>query len=246
MRAKFMDQLEILATPKNKLVSLLTYLVPFGNKLKNHLPQEVARLFYDLKLYASPRMVELPFVLANLDIENGRILDAGCVWSRLPLEMASLGHKVWGADLRDYEYSHPNFTFVKTDLCRTPFENDFFDRITCVSVIEHIGIGYYGDPVGEALDRKAVEEFHRILKPGGKLILTTHYGIFEDGHPIKVYNRRMLDKLIEGFKIDKLRFFSKKDNSWNVCSREEADDLGKDEERNWPNGLVCLVAEKQT
>jgi hypothetical protein len=43
-------------------------------------------------------------------------------------------------------------------------------------VIEHIGLGRYGDPVDSEGHIKAAKELMRVLKPGGKLYLGTPIG----------------------------------------------------------------------
>src|SRR5687768_11178487 len=51
--------------------------------------------------------------------------------------------------------------FVEGLLQKLPFENDSFDAVCCISVLEHTG------NYGEILD-----EFARVLRPGGLLVLT--------------------------------------------------------------------------
>jgi len=45
-----------------------------------------------------------------------------------------------------------------------PFENEKFEVILCTELLEHLYNPF-----------KAIEEMHRVLKPGGKLILTTRF-----------------------------------------------------------------------
>jgi ubiquinone/menaquinone biosynthesis C-methylase UbiE len=45
-----------------------------------------------------------------------------------------------------------------------PFNDDYFDVITSMETLEHIP---------QKLQEKCIEEFHRVLKPGGKLIIST-------------------------------------------------------------------------
>jgi SAM-dependent methyltransferase len=68
---------------------------------------------------------------------------------------------------------HPMFAAVNNTMCETrvkfvegllqklPFENDTFDAVCCISVLEHTG------NYNEILD-----EFARVLRPGGLLVLT--------------------------------------------------------------------------
>ena len=48
----------------------------------------------------------------------------------------------------------------KADLCALPFEDETYELVLCNHVLEHI-----------TNDRKAMEEIHRVLKPGGTAIL---------------------------------------------------------------------------
>lgn len=57
-----------------------------------------------------------------------------------------------------------NAQFVKADVCDLPFEDNYADYIECVDMIEHISIHK---------TQKAFNEMYRVLKPGGKLGLST-------------------------------------------------------------------------
>jgi uncharacterized protein DUF268 len=43
--------------------------------------------------------------------------------------------------------------------------------VSCLHVLEHIGLGRYGDTLDAAGDRKAAAELTRILAPGGQLLM---------------------------------------------------------------------------
>lgn len=53
---------------------------------------------------------------------------------------------------------------VKADICNLPFEDGSFDTIICNHVLEHIPD-----------DAKAMQELHRVLKPGGTAIVQVPY-----------------------------------------------------------------------
>ncbi len=64
----------------------------------------------------------------------------------------------------------------QADLTQLPFEDASISCMSCMHVIEHIGLGRYGDPLDPEGDVKAINELKRVLKPGGNLILVTPVG----------------------------------------------------------------------
>ncbi|MCX6003855.1 MAG: class I SAM-dependent methyltransferase, partial [Chloroflexi bacterium] len=93
------------------------------------------------------RLIEYDFIRANIEgIKKQRILDVGCCGSKLPIDLARQGHEVYGIDVGDYR-DQKLFTFVQTDIQKMPFNDNFFDMVSCVSVLEHIGLGRYRDPI---------------------------------------------------------------------------------------------------
>ena len=142
----------------------------------NKMPWLADKIFH---IVINERVADYPFVHQNIGISlkgKGRILDVGCYGTKLVIELASLGYDVYGIDGIEYPLQHPNFTFVLGDICKTPFPDDFFDAVTAVSTIEHIGLGRWGDPTYSDGDKKAINEIKRILKPGGKAIITVPFG----------------------------------------------------------------------
>jgi 2-polyprenyl-3-methyl-5-hydroxy-6-metoxy-1,4-benzoquinol methylase len=128
-----------------------------------------------LLLGCTSRTAEYRFVLKNLPPVGSTILDIGCCDSLLALKLAEKGYQVYGIDTRRYSEKHSNFTFVQEDILGTTFPNGFFDAVIAVSTVEHIGLGAYGDPIHDNADILAVREIHRILKPDGRLIVTTPF-----------------------------------------------------------------------
>jgi SAM-dependent methyltransferase len=62
------------------------------------------------------------------------------------------------------------------DLTRLHFANDSITSLSCMHVIEHIGLGRYGDPLDPDGDLKAIGELVRVLAPGGDLMVATPVG----------------------------------------------------------------------
>ena len=83
------------------------------------------------------------------------------------------------------EEAHPELgpAYVTADLRKLPFENGSFETIVCVSTLDHVGMDNSaygatdtrsGDPGREV--GLAVAELHRVLRPGGRLLVTVPYG----------------------------------------------------------------------
>lgn len=150
-------------------------------------------------LRPTDRYIEYPFVLENLpQNKDNKILDIGCSGSMFPLILSSLDYQTYGIDIRDYPIKN-KFNFDKGDICYTKFNKDFFDIITAVSVIEHIGIGGRWGIKGNGWDDLcAIQEIHRILKPYGMLLMTVPYG-----------EKYKIDKNHRIYDIDTLNFLLK-------------------------------------
>jgi SAM-dependent methyltransferase len=170
-----------------------------------------------LKPAVNERIVEIPFVLQKLAAFPGaKVLDFGCSNSPLSLELAGLGYKVTGADLRPYGYTHPNFELIQGDFLQRAMPEGSFDAVVAVSAVEHTGLeGVYGASAHESGDRVILRKFLKILKPGGVLLLTVPFGRAALNPGYRVYDSKGLNELIEGFEIVEKRFFhGEKQREW--------------------------------
>lgn len=74
-----------------------------------------------------------------------------------------------------YEYNVPdirldNFTANKVDLVNLPFKDASIVSLSCMHVVEHVGLGRYGDDLDVNGDLKAADELSRVLAKGGHLL----------------------------------------------------------------------------
>lgn len=102
---------------------------------------------------------------------RSRLLDAGageCVYARffsrvryVSIDLA-MGESAW---------NYRNLDCVGT-LNRLPFRDESFDAVLCTETLEHV-----------EWPRECVEEFFRVLKPGGRLFLTVPMAIPEHQTP---------------------------------------------------------------
>jgi len=171
----------------------------------------------------SERSIEYSFVFMNVGRPPATVLDVGCSGSDLPLMLSAHGFLVYGIDVRDYHVENPTFTFRREAMTSTSFPDDFFDIITAISTMEHLGLsGRYGIEEDDPLaDKMAMKEVDRILKKDGRLILTVPYGRFNVFKPFhKVYDEKHLTDLISDFQVLKEEYFVRKRNGFWVSTSE--------------------------
>lgn len=79
-------------------------------------------------------------------------------------------------DLRPLEAEVPGLHVRLGSITELPFADDSLLSLSCLHVIEHIGLGRYGDPVDPQGYADAARELSRVLAPEGILLLGTPVG----------------------------------------------------------------------
>lgn len=98
----------------------------------------------------------------------GLVLELGCGPGRYVAMLAQLGHRVIGVDPIPYPTWPKIEAHVRVELRsgvhaeHLPFPDSHFDHIACLGALL-----YFPD------DRQALREMHRVVKPGGRLIVRT-------------------------------------------------------------------------
>jgi SAM-dependent methyltransferase len=70
----------------------------------------------------------------------------------------------------------PGLTVGQADLCALDMKSNSLESVSCLHVLEHVGLGRYGDPLDPRGDRRAAEELTRVLAPGGLLLMVVPVG----------------------------------------------------------------------
>ncbi len=85
----------------------------------------------------------------------------------------------------------------EADLVNLQYADNYFDKVMCISVIEHVPD-----------DRKAMSEMLRVVRPGGFVLLTTEYNPTlskpydeVDGSYYRVYNDFGIEELVKGYNV---------------------------------------------
>ena len=145
-----------------------------------------------------------------------QLLDIGCgTGANLPMLRKAVGKNgaVFGLDYSplalDFAAQHlnvesaPNLHLFQGDALHLPARDNSFDAVTLLDVLEHLSD-----------DTRALSEIHRVLRPGGVLVLSVpayqHLwsGHDEALHHFRRYEKAGLGKILRqnGFHIEKLSF----------------------------------------
>lgn len=90
--------------------------------------------------------------------------------------MLSAITRVTFVDIRPLAVSVENLECLAGSILSLPFSDQSIKSISSFHVIEHIGLGRYGDPIDPAGTALACRELMRVVAPGGRLYLTVPVG----------------------------------------------------------------------
>ncbi|PKP60029.1 hypothetical protein CVT91_05735 [Candidatus Atribacteria bacterium HGW-Atribacteria-1] len=111
-------------------------------------------------------------------------------------------------DLRPLSLPLDTLKFKKGSILELPFENGCVESLSSLCVVEHIGLGRYGDPIDPNGSEKAIHELKRIVQPGGSLYLSLPLDdknrIYFNAH--RAFKEEYVLKLFEPFQIVECRY----------------------------------------
>lgn len=183
----------------------------------------------------SERVVEYRFLARNLlpSRINMKILDVGSERSAVTNALSKFGNnkgwEVFGIDIIEglpqpyKEKEKSRFVLFRMDARLMGFRDEVFDKIICISTLEHVGIQPSQhifreyDALG---DVKAFSEIFRILKKRGRVVLTVPYAdksIHGHNREHRIYNSSTLDRLIIGFRVKRKEYYIYIKGKWKNC-----------------------------
>lgn len=133
---------------------------------------------------SSERVIEIPWALSRYTGEE-RVLEVGYAFAE-PRYLEALRRldipELHGFDQTEMEL--PWMVRHHGDIRDAPLPDATYDLVLCISTIEHIGMdnSRYDGGSEQDLDgdRRALAELARIVRPGGRIVLTVPYGRDED------------------------------------------------------------------
>jgi ubiquinone/menaquinone biosynthesis C-methylase UbiE len=115
--------------------------------------------------YVTMHNLVLRLIKTHSVLKNPKILDAGCGTGQLVKSLSEIGY-TYGIDISKEAIKYCRKRKLKNirkgSVTQIPFADNSFDIITCLDVIYHQAVKN---------DNRAINEFARVLKPKGILIL---------------------------------------------------------------------------
>lgn len=106
-------------------------------------------------------------------------------------------------DIRPIELELENLFFIEGSILKLPFEDNSLETISSLCVVEHIGLGRYGDPIDQYGSEKAIVELKRVLKIGGIILFSVPVDnenkIYFNAH--RAFTRDYILELFYGFEL---------------------------------------------
>ena len=182
------------------------------------------------------RTVEIPWALTHLPQSTGRLLDAGSSLNH-EVVLTSPPLKGWNKTIftlapEDVAFWNLGISYVYGDLRNLDFKDNWFDAVVCISTIEHVGMDntLYSPFISNQDDRSqygfaaAVKELRRVLKPGGRLLITFPFGVYQKHGWFQQFNSEMADVLIQAFDpvLQWEQVFHYHPQGWQIGNRESS------------------------
>jgi hypothetical protein len=106
-------------------------------------------------------------------------------------------------DIRPLPLELPNLNFIKGSILNLPFDDNSIDSLSSLCVVEHIGLGRYGDPIDSFGSEKSISELKRVVKIGGVVLFSVPVDlvntVYFNAH--RAFTRDYILSLFDGFEL---------------------------------------------
>lgn len=111
-------------------------------------------------------------------------------------------------DIRPLDVELESLRFREGSITSLPFADGAEGSVSSLCVVEHIGLGRYGDPLDPYGSEKAIAELKRIVRPGGDLYISAPLDdvdrVYFNAH--RAFAEETLLRLLEPFEVVERRY----------------------------------------
>ena len=155
-------------------------------------------------------------------IKPGSHVDVGSAVAGFVAHVASFC-PVEFIDIRPLSCRVPNLQWKNGTINDLPYENDTVESLSCLHVIEHIGLGRYGDPIDPNGWMGGLKELERVLARGGQLLIGTPVGkrmVRFNAH--RIFDPEDIPKALGSLKLEEFSLIENDDSlAWTPDARFE-------------------------
>lgn len=111
-------------------------------------------------------------------------------------------------DIRPLPVSLPGLTCKRASITELPFETGTIEFLSSMSVMEHVGLGRYGDKLDALGSINAFMEVSRVIKPGGHFLFSVPLshtpGLVFNAH--RVFSKQQVTSFLSHFRLQEELF----------------------------------------
>lgn len=119
--------------------------------------------------------------------------------------------KTYSIDIRPLPVKIKGLIPKKGNLTKLPFKDNSVPSLSSLCVIEHVGLGRYGDPIDPKGSIKSFKEISRVMKPGGSIYISVPIG--EEDKVLfnseRVFTINTVLENFKDFKVVEIKFLQK-------------------------------------
>ncbi len=165
-------------------------LLPF---LDEKIPQTTINKYYFYQDTWAARKV--------FEIHPSRLMDIGS--TALLVGILSQFVPTLSMDVRPLPVSMPGLECISGSVTKLPLESRSIELVSTMCVIEHIGLGRYGDKLDARGSVKAINEISRVIAPGGSVLFSVPVShsnqVCFNAH--RIFTKQTILDLFKGFEL---------------------------------------------
>lgn len=127
-------------------------------------------------------------------------------------------------DIRPIDLKIKGLDFIKGDILALPFKDKSIESLSSICVIEHIGLGRYGDALDPFGSEKAIKELKRVLSHNGSLYVSVPVNnenrIYFNAH--RAFTRNSILELFKPLKLIEEKYIYGRQMYDNYDANEES------------------------
>ena len=208
----------------------------FGRGYERYKHQLINKLIEGKKInqisYIDERIVEIPWIIKEIKNKKGNLLDAG----------SSLNFYKFLKNLKKFDkifittlfpennfYNKLRISYTYEDISNLSFKDEFFDVVTCISTLEHIGYNnkiYNNENYKNSKKKKNhlnlfLKNLYRVLKKKGILLITIPYGKYGSYQNMQQFDEKALKTIFKILNLRKIfeKYYKVNKNNWTKTNK---------------------------